>query len=85
MIAVTEANGYSRQLVIEGPVERVPAHQVIVAVFNREKPSSFGALDFQLCEAVHPPGTKASIYLSAVSIVMETKAERNRSVRSTAS
>jgi NAD(P)H dehydrogenase (quinone) len=51
MIAVTEANGYSRQLVIKGPVERVPAKQVIAAVFSREKPSSFEALDFQVCEA----------------------------------
>jgi NAD(P)H dehydrogenase (quinone) len=55
MIAVTGANGYLGQHVIEGLVERVPANQIIAAVGSSEKTSSFEILGVQVRRADYPP------------------------------
>ena len=70
MIAVTGANGYLGQLVIEELVQRVPANQIIAAVRSPEKASRFATLGVQVREADYTRSETLSTALHGVKRVL---------------
>jgi NAD(P)H dehydrogenase (quinone) len=79
MIAVTGANGYLGQLVIEELVQRVPANQIIGAVRTPEKASRFATLGVQVREADYTrPETLSTALHGVKRVLLISAAEINQ-------